>query len=509
MTPRARAFRNPEIFAGGNVFDAESLLIGTSAAPGAARPEWSAGAEAGAPGRSDRRVRLAPVAELMKREQRYRVLLALADALAVVVALASAPALLGIRPNPVSFVGPVLIVVIAKIQGLYDRDDRVVRKSTFGEWRGILEASVVVSVVMAVSWRLQTDGGESGGLWFFLFLTVATAALMVVGRTLARTTARVVSPDDRCLIMGSTDAASELMSVLSDLRGVEVVGSLPMLRSGWTRPDLAQVIDQYHAHRLVLVPDSESAGDGIVQTIKNGKEIGVRLSIFPTILASIGRSTTFDDVNGLPLFGIAPFGLSRSSRALKRAFDVLAAAVLLILLSPLMALLALWIRIDSPGPALFRQIRIGRGGQPFRMVKFRSMVTDAESRKHDLLAQNEAGEGLFKIALDPRITRAGRRLREAHLDELPQLFNVLRGQMSLVGPRPLIEEEDALFCDGDRCRLWLTPGMTGPWQIRGPMAAPLPEMAKLDYLYISTWNLWRDIEILAKTATGIVKRKGY
>lgn len=445
----------------------------------------------------------------MKREHRYRVLLALADVLAVVVALALASVFLGVPLDNITLVGPVLIVVISKVQGLYDRDDRVVRKSTLGEWRTILEASAVMSVTVSVLWRLQTGGLGNAGLRFFLFMTAVTTAAMIVGRTLARTAARALSPDDRCLILGRLEAAGELLPVLEGLRGVEVVGALPMAQDGWTRPELERVVAQHHAHRLVLVPDGDFSGSDTVQTIRSGKEAGVRVSIFPTVLASIGRSTTFDDVNGLPLLGVAPFGLSRSSRAIKRGLDVVVATVLLVLLSPLLVLIALWIRIDNPGPALFRQIRIGRDGRPFRMLKFRSMVVDAEGLKRDLLVHNEAGEGLFKIARDPRITRVGHRIRKAHLDELPQLLNVLLGEMSLVGPRPLIEEEDALFCDGDRCRLWLTPGMTGPWQIRGPMVSPLAEMAKLDYLYISNWSLGRDIDILLKTAMGIIRQKGY
>jgi lipopolysaccharide/colanic/teichoic acid biosynthesis glycosyltransferase len=134
---------------------------------------------------------------------------------------------------------------------------------------------------------------------------------------------------------------------------------------------------------------------------------------------------------------------------------------------------------------------------------------DAEAMKAELLELNEAGLGLFKIADDPRVTKLGKHLRRAHLDELPQLLNVLQGQMSLVGPRPLVLEEDGLLAGGDRYRLHLTPGMTGPWQIRGPMRTPLSEMVKLDYLYISNWSLWQDIDILLKTAVRVFRRAGH
>jgi exopolysaccharide biosynthesis polyprenyl glycosylphosphotransferase len=452
---------------------------------------------------------LASVGELMRREHRYRVSLALADVLAVVVAVVAVPAVLGLGRSPLAFgLAPVLMIIVAKVQGLYDRDDRVVRKSTLGEWRRIVEAAAIVSVAVTVSWRLANAGQREGGLWLLLLLAAWTAAAMTIGRVLARRIAAALEPAEKCLIVGGTEGAQELLPSLASLRAVEVVGEVPMTPEGWSRGQLEQVIAHYHAHRLVLVSEAELSSSGMLETIRNGKEIGVRISIFPTLLASIGRSTVFDEVNGIPLLGLAPLGLSRSSRALKRAFDLLVAGAMLIVLSPLMALIALLIRLDSSGPVFFPQVRIGRDDRPFRMYKFRSMIDGAETNKPELLARNEAREGLFKIACDPRVTAVGRRIRRAHLDELPQLWNVLRGEMSLVGPRPLIEEEDRLFCGGDRCRLWLTPGMTGLWQIRGPLEAPLSEMARLDYLYISNWSLWRDVDILCKTALRVARHAG-
>jgi lipopolysaccharide/colanic/teichoic acid biosynthesis glycosyltransferase len=194
---------------------------------------------------------------------------------------------------------------------------------------------------------------------------------------------------------------------------------------------------------------------------------------------------------------------------IKRAFDVVGAVLGLLVAAPLFAIVAVLIRIDSRGPVLFRQTRVGRNGQPFRMIKFRTMVQDAAALQAELLDRNEARDGLFKIADDPRVTRVGRWLRRTHLDESPQLWNVLCGQMSLVGPRPLIAEEDVMIAGGDRYRLHLTPGMTGPWQIRGPIEIGLAEMAKLDYMYISNWSLWRDVDILLRTAVRVFARAGF
>jgi lipopolysaccharide/colanic/teichoic acid biosynthesis glycosyltransferase len=215
----------------------------------------------------------------------------------------------------------------------------------------------------------------------------------------------------------------------------------------------------------------------------------------------------FDEIGGMTLMGVRSFGLSRSSAVVKRAFDFVGAMIGLIAIAPVMSALALAVKLDSPGPVLFRQTRVGRAGRRFEICKFRTMCADAEDRKAELMARNEA-DGLFKIADDPRITRAGRFLRRTSLDELPQLFNVMRGEMSLVGPRPLILSEDSSITGHDRRRLHLTPGMTGHWQIMGSSRVPLAEMVKIDYLYAAGWSLWDDIMILARTVPYMLSRRG-
>jgi lipopolysaccharide/colanic/teichoic acid biosynthesis glycosyltransferase len=172
-----------------------------------------------------------------------------------------------------------------------------------------------------------------------------------------------------------------------------------------------------------------------------------------------------------------------------------------------MAVAAVLIRLDSPGPVFFRQTRVGRDGVHFSMVKLRTMVDGAEAMKAELRERNET-VGLFKIADDPRITRVGKWLRRTNLDELPQLFNVLRGEMSLVGPRPLVVDEDERVVGLDRTRLELTPGMTGPWQTLGTKRVPLAEMVKVDYLYLANWSLWCDVKILLRTIPQVALRRG-
>jgi lipopolysaccharide/colanic/teichoic acid biosynthesis glycosyltransferase len=201
-----------------------------------------------------------------------------------------------------------------------------------------------------------------------------------------------------------------------------------------------------------------------------------------------------------------PRGLSQPARALKRAFDLLGASLLLIVGTPVLLFIAAAIRLEGPGPVFFRQTRVGRGGRPFRIVKFRTMVVGADALKESLRELNEA-TGLFKIAADPRITRVGGVVRRTCMDELPQLFNVLKGDMSLVGPRPLIPEEDRMIVGWHRARLQTAPGMTGHWQVRGA-ARTLDEMVAIDCRYIENWSIWNDLDTLARTIPCVIARRG-
>jgi len=205
--------------------------------------------------------------------------------------------------------------------------------------------------------------------------------------------------------------------------------------------------------------------------------------------------------------GVHGYGLTQSSRFLKRALDVGGSLAALVLLAPLLVTIAVAVKLSSRGPVLFRQARVGKGGRTFGLLKFRTMYDGADELKHELLALNEA-DGLFKIADDPRITPLGRFLRRCSLDEVPQFFNVLRGEMSLVGPRPLVVEEDSRIQGWLRRRLDVTPGMTGIWQVLGSARVPLHEMVKLDYLYRANWSLWLDIKILIRTVPFVLARRG-
>jgi lipopolysaccharide/colanic/teichoic acid biosynthesis glycosyltransferase len=189
-------------------------------------------------------------------------------------------------------------------------------------------------------------------------------------------------------------------------------------------------------------------------------------------------------------------------------FDVLGASLGLLAVSPLLLVIAVAVKLEDGGPVFFRQQRVGRHGQRFLMLKFRTMIPNADALKDSLRERNEAKDGLFKIAADPRITRVGRLLRSSALDELPQLWNIFSGEMSLVGPRPLVVDEDERVEGWHRRRLELMPGMTGPWQILGPSRVPLKEMVAIDYLYVANWSLWTDVKILLRTIPHVIGRKG-
>ena len=269
---------------------------------------------------------------------------------------------------------------------------------------------------------------------------------------------------------------------------------------------IALLAEERDIHRVVVAPTTTDQGE-VLNLIRAAKALGLKVSLLPRMLEVVGSSVEFDDLAGLNVMGVRRFGLTRSSWLVKRATDVVGSLVGLALLGPLLVLIAIAIRLDSRGPVLFRQHRVGRDGQIFEMLKFRTMVADAERRKGELEEQNEA-EGLFKIADDPRITRVGRRLRRSSLDELPQLVNVLRGEMSLVGPRPLVLADDQHVQGWYRRRLHLTPGMTGRWQVLGSARIPLQDMVKLDYLYVANWSVWGDMKILLRTVGFVLGRRG-
>jgi exopolysaccharide biosynthesis polyprenyl glycosylphosphotransferase len=399
-----------------------------------------------------------------------------------------------------------LVVVPFKVAGLYDRDELLLVRSTLDEAPALIQLTALYAVsVVIVKWLLVqgTLGGDQvAELWLGAF------AAIMASRALARLLAGWLSPLERCLVIGELERAQRIRDRLASSHArATVVASVVLggkdIEGRQGSESIRHLVRELNVDRIVVAP---SAGDetSIVGLIRIAKAIGVGVSVLPRMFEVVGSAVEFDDVDGLTMLGIRRFGLSGSSRLLKRGFDLAVTSIGLVLGAPIMAGIALAIRLDSRGPILFRQVRVGRDGKHFLIFKFRSMVDDAERLKDQLLERNEAGSGLFKIAEDPRVNRVGRFLRRTSLDELPQLLNVLRGEMSLVGPRPLVIDEDAQVLGLDRSRLHLTPGMTGPWQVLG-RRVPMQEMVGIDYLYVANWSLWLDVKILLRTIRHVVR----
>jgi len=246
----------------------------------------------------------------------------------------------------------------------------------------------------------------------------------------------------------------------------------------------------------------------IMSIMAQCERVPVSVRIVPDLFQMSLSNVDIDDLNGIPLIGVKSVSISGWNLALKRALDVVLASLGLILLSPLMLIIAALIRLDSPGPAIFKQTRIGRGGRPFTVFKFRSMHEGAESEQESLVNLNEAVGPIFKIRDDPRRTKLGQLLRRTSLDELPQLYNVLRGEMSLIGPRPALPAEVEQYQEWHKKRLQTWPGITGLWQVSGRSELSFDEMALLDIYYVENWSLLLDLQIALKTIPALLLGTG-
>jgi exopolysaccharide biosynthesis polyprenyl glycosylphosphotransferase len=274
-----------------------------------------------------------------------------------------------------------------------------------------------------------------------------------------------------------------------------------------TLAEADRVIRAYRIGEVIIaLPSAE--GRQIARAINLCERLGITFRLVPDMDSLSLARVDLETVGGIPLFALRRATASQWQRAVKRLLDIIIAAAVLLLGSPLWLALTVIIRLDSPGPAIFRQLRIGQLGRPFISYKFRSMIVGADTRRPDLAAENLGGRGLFKLKRDPRCTRVGRWLRRLSLDEIPQLWNVLRGEMSLVGPRPPLPDEVASYEEWEKRRLDVPPGLTGLWQVRGRSDISFDEMVLMDLYYAENWSLRLDAEILLKTIPVVIFRRG-
>jgi exopolysaccharide biosynthesis polyprenyl glycosylphosphotransferase len=437
------------------------------------------------------------------RDYEARRLLLAADVLAVCLGLVVSTLALG---HPDEFLWGVLSlplwVVVFKAYGLYDRDTKRISHGTVDDLPWIFHAMLLGTLLLLGLLRLTPLGGfELRDLAVFAVFTMfAVTAFRVVARHLGTS---LLGPE-RVLLIGEGAPVRTLARKLGSHPeyAVERVALV-----SFEELDLKGAVERHRVERLVVAQEDYD-NERLFELLCRCRELQIKLSVLPKLFDALGPSVELDDVEGVTVLGITPPVLPRSSRFLKRAMDVLGASLLLLLIAaPVIAAAAVAIKLDSRGPVFFRQTRIGREGRRFQLLKCRTMCVDAEQRKAELLAQSK-DPGWLLLDHDPRVTRVGHFLRRSSLDELPQLWNVLRGEMSLVGPRPIVEDEDRQLEGWRRTRIDLTPGITGLWQVLGRTSIPFEEMIKLDYLYVTNWSLWTDVSLILRTLPAVLLKRG-
>ncbi|MGH3003154.1 MAG: sugar transferase [Gaiellaceae bacterium] len=454
-------------------------------------------------------------------------LLILADSATLVVATLCSLALTarfdraGVVWIPVSVV---LALVGFGFYRLYERDRQQIVVSTLDEWRDFLNAlSIVCLLELIVSQTVNAS---------HTLLPASTSTIAVfwggslVILPLARAAMRhgvfpVIHAQQSTLIVGAGRVGQMLALKIEkhseyNLRLVGFLDDEPHdLDAGLTHvPVLGgenDLVDQIRAHSVsrVILAFSRRPAEGLLEVIRAAGLRDVHLSIVPRYFEIIASTVQIVDVEGIPVIEVPAPRLSRLARFSKRCLDLFLTIPGFILLAPMFVFIALIIKLDSRGPVFFKQPRMGRDQCVFQIIKFRTMHVGAEDMRRDLLPSNESTGPLFKIRDDPRVTRVGWWVRRLSLDELPQLLNVLKGEMSLVGPRPFVIYEDDKIAGWARRRLDLTPGITGLWQVLGRNDIGFDEMVKLDYLYVNNWSLWWDVKLLLRTAPIVFSRRGY
>ncbi len=395
-------------------------------------------------------------------------------------------------------------ILVAKLFGLYDRDHRMIRHLTVDE----LPAVAVWAAGGAVSTAVFLQVTPAGAIQFEakLWLCVAAGLGALAFRASARHLWRRVTPRERTAIVGSgpvADATRRKLELFPDIH-LDVVAERDAVTADELRagPAWLDGLD-----RVILAANAIDE-ELIAELVALCRRRHVKLSIVPPARGVFGTAVLLNHVADLPVVEYNTWDTSRSTLLLKRAIDLVGALVALVVLSPLLLLAAAAIRVERRGPVLFAQRRAGRDGRPFRMLKFRTMVADAEEQLAELVPFDSLGDPMFKLRGDPRVTRVGRFLRRTSIDELPQLWNVLRGEMSLVGPRPEQVELVERYRPEHRFRLDVKPGLTGPMQVYGRGELTFEERLAVEREYIENLSVGRDLRILFMTAAPVFSGRG-
>jgi exopolysaccharide biosynthesis polyprenyl glycosylphosphotransferase len=454
----------------------------------------------------------------VERASRLRRNLGLADVVSITLALVVSYAIFGPRGHPIRDAVVVVAslpvwLLLMKVYGLYDADDKRISHSTVDDVPWVFHAVVFGALGL---WTVFRAGPlDKVNLWEFISFLVLGMVGVLIARSFVRELTQSREGAQRVLMV----ADQSLRKLLTrKMRGhpeyrLEPVGYLgaqgagngdDLVRLG-DLTDFEDVCTRASIERLVVGPDLDQRD--LMDLVRRASVLNVPVNLVPNLVEVLGPSVKLDDLEGVTVLGINPPKLTRSSRAIKRGMDLSIASGIGLLLLPLLGAIALIVRMTSKGPALFSQERVGRDGRPFRVYKFRTMVPDAEAMLDSLRSQS-ADPHWVLLERDPRVTRVGEFLRRTSLDELPQLWNVIRGDMSLVGPRPLTVDDHAQVSGWGLRRLDLTPGITGVWQVLGRTRIPFEEMVKLDYLYVTNWSLWGDVRLLIRTLPSVLRRRG-
>jgi len=409
---------------------------------------------------------------------------------------------------------PIATLVLFAVYGLYRQRRRRFRPRGFHDAglffhalaAGSLAALGAGVLIHRVTGRPQITPGQ--------LLALALSALVLV--PLSRGACHLVlrkywTLRTRVLIVGTGTVADQVRQHCLDDRGVEVVGMVdddpaPGSQVLGSIAEIRQICDELAVDRVIVTFSRSHPSD----TVQRLRELhgSVPISLVPRYFELMTFRSQMDDIDGLPMVDVAPSFLGPAARLLKRTLDIVGSLIGLIVTAPVLAGACVAIAVSSRGPLFFGQTRTGRDGRQFTMWKLRTMHIDAETQRQALMAQQAPAQGLFKLKRDPRVFPVGRILRQLSIDEVPQLWNVLRGEMSLVGPRPFIPEESEAFDDWACQRYRMRPGITGLWQVSGRSDLSHDQLQRLDYLYVASWSILWDLRILWKTPAVVLRARG-
>jgi exopolysaccharide biosynthesis polyprenyl glycosylphosphotransferase len=402
----------------------------------------------------------------------------------------------------------VMLLLFAR-SGLYN--DRAQRPGFAKVIAGLFQVALVVLIYAEI------EGQSFQSYYIFygslLFALVYVSSARWAFERLSGAVLRAAGYRRRAVLVGSGGNIQAVADALRDSRTIEPYAFVarapaPLVSGLRDFRSLEQLERHFDAVDEVLIADPDFPQDQAVELVDTCHRNGLRVRVAPSTMEILMDRVEFVPGQALPLFELKPPVFDGVDFAVKRVFDLVGAILLLVVLAPLLAVIALAIRATSRGPVLYRSLRPGIGGRPFACLKFRTMVEGADELQPELEVSNELGGAIFKMRADPRVTPVGRFLRRWSLDELPQLLNVLRGEMSLVGPRPLPQRDYDRLDAWHRKRYLVLPGMTGLWQVSGRAELDFDELVRLDFLYLEHWSVFLDLSIMLKTIPAVIRARG-